>query len=510
MSTHDTPSERGHEASGGGPILAGRYRLVHRIGAGGMATVFLAIDEVLGREVAVKRLRTESPGGAVRRFAREARLGAALNHSNIVAVYDIVSESDHVVIVMEYVRGADLSAALRDGPPQEREALRVLRAVAAALDHAHERGIVHRDVKPSNILIRDDGAVKLADLGIAKALADTGTTEAGYIPGTPLYMAPELLAGRRGTAAADVCSLALVAYEVLSGRRPRSGRTVPEVAHQAATQPPPDLREARAHTPPAAAELLSRAMDRDPDRRPATAGQLVEALGAALAGGRGRWEEAPIPAAATPRTPRSGKPGPPTEPLATPERPVPMTREIDAAQAARRRSAAPSEWALSSAPRERARTARWTIPALLAVGLVLVVVTAALLVGGDSEEAPSPQKAGSGGSTSQEKRTPAPNSPAAAERTVQSFYRRAAAGDYAGVEALATPALLSQIGGFDQFDTLESIRFEELEGTVRGDRAEVSISTEAKHTDRVDNCAGSAGLVLEERWLLDSLAVDCG
>jgi serine/threonine protein kinase len=511
MPADDRQPERGPEKADGGSILAGRYRLIQRLGAGGMATVFLAVDEVLGRDVAVKRLRTESPGGAVRRFAREARLGAALNHPNIVAVYDIVSESDHVVIVMEYVRGSDLSAALCDGPPDEREALRVLRAVAAALDHAHERGIVHRDVKPSNVLMRDDGAVKLADLGIAKALADTGTTEVGYVPGTPLYMAPELLAGKRVTAAADVCSLALVAYEVLSGRRPRSGRTVPEVAYQAATQPPSDLREVRAQTPPAAAELLGRAMDPDPDRRPATAGELVEALGAALAGSRAREEEVPVSAPATPPPPRSDESRPPTEPLATSERPVPSSHGPDPEQETRTRTYAPREWPPPSARRERARKARWIIVALLAIVLaVVVVVMATLFAGGDPERTPNPPNADSGGSAGKETGTPAPNSAAAAERTVQSFYERAAEGNYAGAEALATPALLSQIGGFNQFDTLESIRFERLEGGVSGDSAEVSISTVATHTDRVDNCSGSVALVREDRWLLDSLAVGCG
>jgi eukaryotic-like serine/threonine-protein kinase len=502
----DSQLKRARGEPGEGSILGGRYRLIHALGAGGMATVFLAEDEVLGREVAVKLLRTESPGGAARRFAREARLGAALNHPNIVAVYDIVTESDQLVIVMEYVRGPNLSAALRDGPLEEEEALRVLWAVAAALDHAHERGIVHRDVKPSNVLIRVDGVVKLADLGVAKALEDTGTTEAGQVPGTPLYMAPELLAGKRVTPAADVCSLALVAYEVLSGRRPRSGRTVPEVAERAATEPPPDLREARPHTPPAAAELLARAMDRDPARRPGTAGELVEGLGAALAGGQTRGAEAPAAVAATEPAAVSREPRPPTERIAAPPVATPTPREPELEQPATAPTPPPPE----PAPRERSRRPRWAAPALLAIVLALVLVMAALFANGDSEEGTSSPESPSGGSASAESQSPEPKTAAAAERAVQGFYERAAAGDYEGAEALATSELIRQIDGFDQFDTLNSIHFEQLDGSVSADTAEVSISTVAAHTDRVDNCSGSVGLVFEDKWLLDGLAIECG
>jgi serine/threonine protein kinase len=491
------------EEPGEGSILGRRYRLIRRLGAGGAATVFLAEDELLGREVAVKLLRTESTRGAARRFAREARLGAALNHPNIVAVYDIVTESDQVVIVMEYVRGSDLAEALREGPLEEEKALRVLAAVAAALDHAHARGIVHRDVKPSNVLISDDGAIKLADLGIAKALADTDTTEAGFVPGTPIYMAPELLSGKRVTPAADVCSLGLVAYEMLSGRRPRSGRTVPEVAQQAATQPPPDLRTARPQTPPAAAELLHRAMHRDPARRPATAGELVEAVGAALAKRPARAEQPPAAAEVTEPAMEPSERGPQTEGLAA----LPSEPELEEPSGPSR---PPREFSPSPPTSQRSRKARWAVPALLAVVLALVVVMAALFAGGGSEEAPSSPEPGSSGSATEEKQAPEPMSPAAAERAVQSFYERAAAGDYEGAEALTTPALISQIGGFDQFDTLESIRFEQLEGSVSGENAEVSISTVATHTDRVDDCSGSAVLVFDDKWLLDRLAVDCG
>src|SRR5215211_1243844 len=151
--------------------FADRYRVLRRLGSGGMATVYLAEDERLGRRVAVKRLHADSPEDVAQRFDREARLGASLNHPNLVAVYDTVTDDEGVLIVMEYVDGPTLGQALKDGPLPVARALEVLRAVASALDHAHAQGIIHRDVKPANILLGADGRSKLADLGIAFAAA---------------------------------------------------------------------------------------------------------------------------------------------------------------------------------------------------------------------------------------------------------------------------------------------------------------------------------------------------
>src|SRR3954454_3973754 len=136
-----------------GSLLAGRYRVLERLGTGGMATVYLAQDERLGRRVAVKRLHAGSPADTAKRFAREARLGASLNHENVVTVYDTVTDEGSVIIVMEYVDGESLADALRRGPVEPGRAIEILRGVAAALEHAHQSGIVHRDVKPANILL---------------------------------------------------------------------------------------------------------------------------------------------------------------------------------------------------------------------------------------------------------------------------------------------------------------------------------------------------------------------
>jgi eukaryotic-like serine/threonine-protein kinase len=265
-----------------GVVIAGRYRVIDRLGHGGMATVFLAEDQVLSRQVAVKRLHTAAAEGSAERFKREAQLGAALNHSNIVAVYDTLSGPDGVLIVMEYVPGQPLSGLIVAGAVEPDEAIRILRGVAHGLDYAHLRGVVHRDVKPANILVRDDGVVKLSDLGVATAAHVSRITATHDVLGTLGYIAPERLDGEAGGPPADIYSLAAVAFEVLSGQRPQHGGTPAEALRRAASEPPPDLRETWPHAPAAAAAVLGRGLDPDPDRRPLSAGRLIEELEAAL------------------------------------------------------------------------------------------------------------------------------------------------------------------------------------------------------------------------------------
>ena len=194
-----------------GSLIADRYRVMERLGSGGMAVVYLAEDERLGRRVAVKRLHTGSPEDTAQRFSREARLGASLNHPNIAAVFDTVTDESSVVIVMEYVDGESLADTLRRGPLDPAKAVRALRGIGAALDHAHENGIVHRDVKPANILLGRGGEVKLVDLGIATAVEGTRITHSGSVMGTAAYMAPEQLDGSKAEPATDVYALAAVA-----------------------------------------------------------------------------------------------------------------------------------------------------------------------------------------------------------------------------------------------------------------------------------------------------------
>jgi len=247
-----------------------------------MAQVDLAEDTLLGRPVALKRVAGPASDQGLSRLRREALAGASLSHPNLVAVYDVVtSDEGQLVIVMEYIAGGTLREALnqRRRLPAE-EALRVLGGVAAGLDAIHDRGIVHRDVKPSNILLGegDGGAVKVADLGIAAIPDRTRITTAGSVLGSLSYMAPEQLDNSPSTPSIDVYALAAVAYEVLSGEKARRETNPVTLAHAIATQAPPDLRNAWPDAPPGAADLLVRGMARDAADRPRTAGELVGQL----------------------------------------------------------------------------------------------------------------------------------------------------------------------------------------------------------------------------------------
>jgi predicted Ser/Thr protein kinase len=475
-----------------GKLLADRYRVLGRLGAGGMAVVVLAEDERLGRKVAVKRLHAASPDDAARRFEREAKLGASLNHPNIVAVYDTVADEEGVLIVMEYVDGHTLRTEVDAGPMEPRRAVEVLSGMAAALDHAHEHGVVHRDVKPANVLIAArDGAVKLTDLGIATAAERTNITGSGVVMGTAAYMAPERLDGNAGDPAADVYSLASVAFEMLSGTKAVTGRTAVEVARRVVSQPPPDLAEVLPGTPRGAAEVLKRGLAKDPEERPASAGELVRTLSAAYA------EEA-----------REPRPTAPTRALAGAEPPAP--------------------------PAARRGRPGWLVPAALlaAVAAVVAIVLAAGSSGGGGEQAqresakrPTPTqpapRAESTPSAGAQQAPPAPSNTQPAPSTgagsptaaVSSLYTRAASDDYNGAWALGTDRLHTQFGnvaGFAAtFATLQSISFPELRLTSQsGDTATVAFRTDATHTNYTDHCTGTASLVRQSgQWLVDHLNV---
>jgi serine/threonine protein kinase len=266
-----------------GTLLADRYRVVRRLGSGGAATVLLCEDERLGRLVAVKRLHTGSPDEMARRLQREARLGASLNHPNLVSVFDTDTYDEGVLVVMEYVEGETLRDALQRGPLPLRRSLEIIRALGSALDHAHAQGVVHRDVKPANVLLGREGVVKLADLGIGIAADNTRITRTGMALGTPAYMAPEQLEGDRPTPAVDIYALGALSFELLSGRKANEGNSPVEVARRVSTGPVPDLRDAWADAPRAAAQAIKRAMSRDPRARQRSAGELADELQTVLA-----------------------------------------------------------------------------------------------------------------------------------------------------------------------------------------------------------------------------------
>ena len=305
-----------------GNLLAGRYRLEGRLGSGGMSRVHLARDEVLGRQVALKVLPTDSPEDSLARFRREARVGASLNHPNVVAIWDSVATEDSLVIAMEFVEGRTLAERIADGPLLPDEALPILDQVASALDHLHAAGVVHRDVKPSNVLVRPDGIAKLADLGIAAGADQTEITASGSVVGTLRYLSPERIQGGATTPAADVYALAVTAYEALAGRQPFEATTPPALLSEI-ERGDLDMREGWADAPPAVAGVLERGVASDPADRPGSAAALVADLRAAYAATVEKTSV--MPTAAAPPPPPPPEPPARRDPSGPPE-PPPLRR----------------------------------------------------------------------------------------------------------------------------------------------------------------------------------------
>jgi eukaryotic-like serine/threonine-protein kinase len=379
-----------------GSLLNDRYRVIRHLGSGGMASVLLCEDERLGRQVAVKRLHADSPGDVEQRFNREAKLGASLNHPNLVSVFDTATDDEGVLIVMEYVDGEPLSRMLRRGPLRPEEVARIVSDVGDALDHAHAQGVIHRDVKPGNVLIREDGVTKLADLGIATASDGTRITRSGTVLGTAAYMAPEQLDGRGAGREADIYALAAIAFEALGGRKPRDGRTPVEIAHKIATDPAPDLRDAWPKAPKAAAEVLKRGMALDPDKRPASAGELARDLAKALdeqpeqtaptrfLRRRSKGAAAAAPAAAAGGAAAAAAPAAASAPAAR----APAAAPARAAAAPRSEATASREPDATAPPRRRGRrrpSAGAIVLALVFIALAGATIAGAVLSGGDDE-----------------------------------------------------------------------------------------------------------------------------
>jgi hypothetical protein len=372
------------QAGYAGLWLLGRYRLEMMIANGGMGTVWTAEDSFLGRKVAVKILTWESDsdraGAAAERVRREARAAASLRHPNIACMYDYGQQDATAFLVMELVEGESLAARLhRRGALPPEQAAHVATEVAEALDAAHRAGIVHRDVKPGNIMLESSGAVKLLDFGIAALGGQRAYLGHERLLGTAAYLSPEWGDGPADPAG-DIYSLGVVVYEMLAGRPPFTGSSLAAVAAAHAADPPPPLTLLNPDVPPAMAAVCERALSKDPAARPPSAGAFAAQLSAGLpdvsppvrephaVGPAGPF---PVGAGAAPWAPVAvEQPGSATQPVWPAERsPVDPASDPLAAGPRRRRRA--------DLLRERRRR-RWRS---LAVALVAVVALALALQG---------------------------------------------------------------------------------------------------------------------------------
>lgn len=277
------------------PTQLGRYKILDEIGRGAMGVVYLVKDPLIGRLVALKTFRMGQAlsGNELdlfrNRFIREAQSAGILSHPNIVTIHDVVEQSEEgaTFIAMEYVRGTDLKGVLAsEGRLSLDEIVPIVTQVAEGLDYAHSKGVVHRDVKPANILITQERRVKLTDFGIARLDASSLTTE-GQLLGTPNYMAPEQIQGQPTDHRADVFSLGVVLYEMLTGEKPFKGENVTVVTHRIVYDDYTAPEEHLGHQPPPLLDVLRRALAKDPDERFDSVREMAEALGSAVAEIRG-------------------------------------------------------------------------------------------------------------------------------------------------------------------------------------------------------------------------------
>jgi len=313
-----------------GKLFDDRYRLERKIGSGGMADVYLAVDESLGRQVAIKILsdRYASDAGFVERFRREASAAASLNHPNIVAVYDRGEAEGTYYIAMEYLDGPTLKDEItRRAPLPEAEAIAFATQALDALDFAHRRGVIHRDVKPHNMVMTEDGRLKVTDFGIARAGNAQQMTEVGSIVGTAQYLSPEQARGHSVGPQSDLYSMGIVLYEMLTGELPFTGGSAVEIAMKQVSDTPPPLHEQNRLVSPAMEQVVMRALAKDPALRYPSARAMADELRRVARGGAASAETVQatrvISAAEAARAESATsvlRPAPPAEPPAGPKR----------------------------------------------------------------------------------------------------------------------------------------------------------------------------------------------
>ena len=277
----------------------GRYQITKELGRGAMGVVYLAVDPTIGRNVAIKTIRLgevtdpEERAKLRERLFREARSAGILSHPGIVTIYDMEEHDEVAFIAMEFVDGPTLDQLLSKREPLAPERLMsILRQTAAALDYAHAKGIVHRDIKPANIMIASDGAVKITDFGIAKVTTSQQYTQTGTILGTPNYMSPEQVQGLAVTGRADQFSLAVIAFEMLTGDRPFTGEHLTTVVYKIVAEEPPPVQRLNPTLGPQIDSALRRGLAKKPEGRYNSCIEFINGLDSACANTQG-WKNLP-------------------------------------------------------------------------------------------------------------------------------------------------------------------------------------------------------------------------
>ena len=262
-------------------VVANRYEVVQHIGQGGMADVFLAIDTILNRHVAIKILRSDQSTDAISilRFEREAQAATTLAHPNIVEIYDVGEYKNHHYIVMEYVAGKTLKKVILDRAPLlNLEAVDTMKQLTSAVAEAHKRGIIHRDIKPQNVIVKSDGSLKILDFGIATAKGSAQLTQANNVMGSVHYLAPELAKGEPASPQSDIYALGIVFYEMLTGDVPFKADQAVQIALQHMREPMPSVRKANPNVPQSVENIIIRATAKNPRLRYQSCDEMLKDL----------------------------------------------------------------------------------------------------------------------------------------------------------------------------------------------------------------------------------------
>ena len=264
-----------------GELIDNRYKIIKSIGEGGMANVYLAWDTILEREVAVKVLRGDLSDDEkfIRRFKREANSASSLKHPNIVEIYDVGEDNGKYFIVMEYVNGKTLKSLIKKrGALNINEAIDIMLQLTSGIACAHDSYIIHRDIKPQNVMILEDGRVKITDFGIAMALNSNELTQTNSVMGSVHYLPPEQASGSGSTIKSDIYSLGILMFELLTGKVPFKGDNAVEIAIKHMKDPIPSVREFNSSIPQSVENIVLRACAKNPKNRYSSASEMYEDL----------------------------------------------------------------------------------------------------------------------------------------------------------------------------------------------------------------------------------------